>query len=192
MATRWIDSLVWAFARETTRREALWQLGAATAVALTIGLAARSRRVPLRPASPTPLLERLVPSLRTAYVGPPPASLGTGTWQWLRSVYADGTTITAVRPADYTVAFHADGLLATRQDPNLGTGTYSLPAHTWQGPHLRLNLGFSTLMARPPDSQADTFARDLSSTVDYAVSGPELVLGLRSGGIMHFERQTIP
>ena len=107
------------------------------------------------------------------------------TWRWLRSAYGDDTVTTVVDPNRYTVQFRADGSLAIRADCNSVGGTY-----TQQDSSLTIQLGPSTLVGCPADSQADTFMRDLSNVATFVMVGDNLVLNLRAdAGNMYFEPQ---
>jgi heat shock protein HslJ len=96
------------------------------------------------------------------------------TWSWLRSDYNDDTSIAAADPARYTIEFHSDGTLGIGADCNRVVGTY-----TQQAGRLSIQLGPSTLAACPPDSQADTFLRDLSRVGAYVMDGDNLVLNMQ-------------
>ena len=115
--------------------------------------------------------------------GPPiaPAADQTGLsdtpWQWASTRHADGTTTTVAEPARYTLAFQARGTLNIRADCNTVLGTYSV-----NGSSLTIQLGPSTLVGCPPDSQADQFVADLSQVVSYTLAQGNLQLGLRAPG----------
>src|SRR5262249_53710384 len=80
----------------------------------------------------------------------PPATLVGPTWQWEGTRSGDGTTVVVADPTRYTIQFQAGGMLAVRADCNNVLGSY-----TASGSQLSIELGPSTLVACPPDSQAD-------------------------------------
>ena len=85
-------------------------------------------------------------------------------------------------PADYTIAFTADGLLAAQADCNRVAGTYS--AQGGSVGSLRTQLGPSTLAACGPDSHADLLVNVLASAQNYKVKpgGETLELIQPAGG----------
>jgi heat shock protein HslJ len=93
-----------------------------------------------------------------------------------------GTIETARDPSRYTLTLGPDGRYTILADCNRVVGSYTL-----QGSQLTIAPGPSTLMACPPDSQADAFLKDLMSAASYALSGENLLLTLASnGGTMTF------
>jgi heat shock protein HslJ len=100
-----------------------------------------------------------------------------GNWQWQSTQPASGPTIVAAEPPRYTIAFQPDGSVQIRADCNHVLGTYTV-----NGSALSIQLGPSTLVACPPDSQADAFMASLGQVSSYTVSGNNLELGLGSGG----------
>jgi heat shock protein HslJ len=97
-----------------------------------------------------------------------------GVWQWLRSEYSDDTTVVAANPSSYTLALLQGGRLSIQADCNRATGSYTL-----EGSRLTLQLGPTTLAFCGPDSQADTYLRDLSNVVTYVFDGSQLVLNMK-------------
>jgi heat shock protein HslJ len=78
-----------------------------------------------------------------------PALVGA-TWQWEGTGAGDGTSVVVADPTRYTIEFQAGGMLAVRADRNNVLGIYTV-----NGNELNIQLGPSTLVACPPDSQAD-------------------------------------
>ncbi|HET9493116.1 MAG TPA: META domain-containing protein, partial [Chloroflexia bacterium] len=116
-----------------------------------------------------------------------PTATLTGTlWEWERTETNDGTVVTAVDPARYTVEFLDGGQMAIRADCNRGSGTY-----TTNGPELTITPGAFTRIGCPPDTQDQVFLRDLERVGSYLFSQGKLVLELRfdSGGMTFREAQ---
>jgi len=95
-------------------------------------------------------------------------------WNWEKTQYSDDTTITATDPKRYLVEFLADGGLAIKADCNQVRGSYQT-----QGNNLTIQLGPSTLVACPPDSQADQFLKGLAEVGSYMFADGRLVLLLK-------------
>ena len=113
---------------------------------------------------------------------PPDADIRGTTWRWQQTVRNDGTTIVVQEPSRYTIQFLPNGQLAIRADCNQVIGRYTV-----DGRRLTLQLGPSTLVGCPPDSQADPFVRDLQMVSGFTLSGEELRLELGTGnGTMIF------
>jgi heat shock protein HslJ len=93
----------------------------------------------------------------------------------------DGSTVVAADPTRYTVEIQAGGTLAIRADCN-----NVLASYTVSGSELSIQLGPSTLVGCPPDSQADQFLVGLAQVDSYSVDGSTLRLGLSTGGQMTF------
>jgi heat shock protein HslJ len=139
-------------------------------------------QIPERPTAPVPVPAAPAPG---AAITPAETSLVGPTWRWLRTEYGDDTVVTVADPNRYTVQFRPDGTLGIRADCNSVTGTYTV-----QDASLMVRLGASTLVGCPPDSQADTFTRDLGNVATYVMAGGNLVLNLRADvGNMYFEPQ---
>ena len=102
-----------------------------------------------------------------------------GTWQWESTGASDGASIVAADPSRYTIEFLATGSLQIRADCNRVLGSYTVT-----GSSISIQLGPSTLVGCPPDSQADAFLAGLISAATFAVSGGNLELGLALGGRM--------
>jgi heat shock protein HslJ len=151
-------------------------------VLLAAGASIATAQVPIQvpPPSTTP------PPTTTTTVAP--AQLTQTTWRWLRSEYSDDSVVDVNNPDNYTVRFNPDGTLAARADCNQIVGTYEQ-----SGSSLTIHLGPSTLVACPPDSQADVFTRDLQIVVTYVLRGGTLFLNMRFDiGNMVFEPQRVP
>ncbi len=104
-----------------------------------------------------------------------------GAWQWQSTQPASGSPIVAADPTRYTLTVQADASVQIRADCNQVLATASV-----SGSSLMLQLGPSTLVACPPDSQADVFLAGLNQVTSYSFSGTTLQLGLSSGGQMLF------
>jgi heat shock protein HslJ len=103
-----------------------------------------------------------------------PMQLTGSRWQWQRSEYSDDSTVVVRDPSRYTLEFLPDGRLAIRADCNQVLGRYSQ-----NGSQLTIELGPSTLVACPPDSQADVFVRELPQVASHVFDGGNLVLNLK-------------
>jgi heat shock protein HslJ len=127
----------------------------------------------------TDTLQAQVPVQLPPPAAPPPAdtsagSITGGVWQWLRSEYSDDSTVVAADPSRYTLQLGAGSRLSIQADCNRVGGTYAL-----EGSRLTLQLGPTTLVACGPDSQADTYLRDLERVVTYVYNGTNLFLNMR-------------
>jgi heat shock protein HslJ len=100
--------------------------------------------------------------------------LSGSSWQWQRSEYADGSTVVVADPSRYTLEFLPAGRLAIRADCNQVLGSY-----TQDGQQLTVQLGPSTLVGCPTDSQADVFLRDLGGAATHVFDDGNLVLNLK-------------
>ena len=101
-----------------------------------------------------------------------PALAGTS-WQWIKTVYGDETTIDVADPSRYTLTFNADGTISAQLDCNRGAGGF-----IQDGPLLAIGPVATTLMACPDDSQAFEFGRDLESVVSFVLQDGNLHLAL--------------
>jgi heat shock protein HslJ len=118
----------------------------------------------------------------------PSSGLTVGPWQWQATQHSDGTTTTAADPTRYTITFQPDGTTSIRADCNRVLGSYTV-----NGAALTIQLGPSTLVGCPPDSQADQFVAGLSQVASFASVGGTLHLGLGSaGGQMAMTPLSIP
>jgi heat shock protein HslJ len=125
----------------------------------------------------TDTLQAQVPVQLPPPVPPAATSAGSitgGVWQWLRSEYSDDSTVVAADPSRYTLQLVAGGRLSIQADCNRVGGTYTL-----EGSRLMLQLGPTTLVACGPDSQADTYLRDLERVVTYVFNATNLLLNMR-------------
>lgn len=103
----------------------------------------------------------------------------------MHSILNDDTLVAPVDRDRYTLTFGPEGVLSVRADCNQVTGTYRQI-----GRRLRLQLGASTLVACPPDSQADEFIKELGAVVSQVTTENVLVLNLtQDTGSMVFEPQ---
>ena len=120
-----------------------------------------------------------------AQEAPPASALQSTVWRWVHSVINDDSVIVPTDSDRYTVTFGTDGTLSVRADCNQVTGFYHQ-----SGRRLTLQLGPSTLVACPPDSQADEFLKELGAVVSQVSTDTFLVLNLaRDSGSMVFEPQ---
>lgn len=101
-------------------------------------------------------------------------------WQWTKTAYNDGKTITVSTPANYTIEFMADGTLAIKADCNNVTGTY-----TADGGNLTIKLGASTMAMCPPGSLDSEYLKQLNEVAQYLLQGETLVLNFKldTGGM---------
>lgn len=92
-------------------------------------------------------------------------------WEWV-STTTPTETITAAEPSRYTVVFNDDGSVGIKADCNTALGTYT----TGEGNTLTIALGPTTLVACPPDSQADVFLAGLAGAALYSFDGADLLI----------------
>jgi len=117
--------------------------------------------------------------------GAPAPTLTGGTWEWI-STTTSQETVTAADPARYTISFNPDGTVGIQADCNMAGGTYT----TGEGNALTVTMGPSTLMACPPDSQADRFLAGLAVAAAYAFDGRDLLIDQAAGaGTLRFRLQ---
>jgi len=131
---------------------------------------------------PNPRVPAQVPPPATPVPAAAPTLVGP-TWQWEGTRADDGTSVSVADPTRYTIQLQAGGMLTIRADCNnvLGSSTVS-------GSQLTIQLGPSTLVGCPPDSQADQFLTGLSQVSSYSFADGSLQLGLSTGGQMTFGR----
>ena len=100
-----------------------------------------------------------------------PVLTGT-TWQWTDSMTA--STATAVSdPTRYAITFNEDGTANITADCNAVTGTYTTDATG----ALTINLGASTAVGCPEDSQDTEFLAALAAAASYSFDGEALMIG---------------
>ncbi len=111
-----------------------------------------------------------------------PALVGT-TWQWTDTMTA--STATAVSdPTRYAITFNEDGTANITADCNAVTGTYTTDATG----ALTINLGVSTAVGCPEDSQDTEFLAALASAASYSFDGEALMIGQAGdAGILGFQ-----
>ena len=111
-----------------------------------------------------------------------PALVGT-TWQWTDTMTA--STATAVSdPTRYAITFNEDGTANITADCNAVTGTYTTDATG----ALTINLGVSTAVGCPEDSQDAEFLAALASAASYSFDGEALMIGQAGdAGILGFQ-----
>ena len=104
-------------------------------------------------------------------------------WKW------QGTTtpvqvIKVSDPSRYTIQFNADGTANVKNDCNSVGATY-----TTDGQKINIKLGPTTLMACPPDTQDQVFARQLSAAAIYSFQDGALLLDMfADAGTMKFAK----
>ncbi len=103
------------------------------------------------------------------------------TWQWEQRVdpsAADNITVTD--PAQYLLAFAADGTFISQIDCNVGQGEYSTGADG----SLSMLLGPMTMVACEPDSLAPQMSQMFGAADSYRIEedGQVLVIGMADGG----------
>ncbi len=148
--------------------------------------------------SETPTTEGTATPSPDASATPAPSTtatpaMGTGSltgviWTWQQTLMNDGTKTTANDPSRYRIQFNEDGTIRVKADCNNVGGTY-----TTDGNQLTIALGPSTLIACPPDSQADVFTQGLSNIGSYLFDGDNLVLEIKlDSGTMTFAPMALP
>ena len=97
-------------------------------------------------------------------------------------------------PADYTLAFDADGTVAMRLDCNRGTGPWSAtPGETGQTGSLTIGPLAVTRALCPPPSMGEQIARDMDYVRGYMLRDGRLSLSLMAdGGIYLWEPDMAP
>lgn len=107
----------------------------------------------------------------------------TGTvWQWQQTQMNDGTLITPVDPARYTIEFLEDGTVGIQSDCNRITGTYTV-----DGNNLTLTLGAKTMAMCPEDTQDMQFEAGLNGVASYFFQDGDLYMDLKfDSGTMKF------
>jgi heat shock protein HslJ len=86
----------------------------------------------------------------------------------------DGSSKTPSDPNQYLIEFLANGHVAVQADCNRVAGTY-----TFNGNHLAVTLGPSTLAACPPGSLGDEFVKQLGNIRSYFFKGDNLILEIK-------------
>lgn len=135
--------------------------------------------------APTSGVEVLVQKVGDAPTPPAndAAQLVGPVWQW------QGTTtpkeeIKVADPSRYTITFNADGSANIKNDCNNILATYKI-----DGSSLQLELGPTTLMACPPDTQDAMFSQQLSAVRIYSFKDGVLLLDLfADAGTMKFAK----
>lgn len=92
-------------------------------------------------------------------------------WQWTASQAADQVAIVS-DPSRYQLEFHVDGTLAVKADCNMMQTSFTVG----EGNSMTIQPGAATLMACPPDSQADAFLKQLGATTSYQFFQGALIL----------------
>ena len=104
-------------------------------------------------------------------------------WSWVRTRYADNTTLTrAADAAGYTFQLKPDGTIHVRGDCNVSGGSFSL-----KDADLAITITHSTRAACPEGSLEDAFIRDLNRTGRFLLRNGRLYLDLKlDSGTMEF------
>lgn len=106
------------------------------------------------------------------------------TWQWL-STTTPTEVISVADPTRYTVVFNEDGTAGIVADCNSVGATYTVADSS-----LSITLGPSTMMACPPDSQANQFLAGLATSAVYFIENGNLFIDLvADSGTMQFAPQ---
>jgi heat shock protein HslJ len=110
------------------------------------------------------------------------ASLVGPTWQWVET-QTPIEKIEAADPARYTIAFLDNGTYQMLADCNRGAGDYTV-----DGSSITILPGAITMMACPPDSQADAFLKGLNAAAIYFMEDGNLFLDMKfDSGTMKFQ-----
>ena len=97
--------------------------------------------------------------------------LTTGVWKWQQSADNSGQTWTSPNPANYTLQFNPNGMVAAKLDCNQSNGTYKADES-----NLTITLGPTTMMACPPPTLDNVFSQQLSMVSSYFFDGNNLIL----------------
>jgi para-nitrobenzyl esterase len=111
-------------------------------------------------------------------------SLGGTSWQLVKFMGSDDTTLIPDDKAKYTIAFAADGGLSARIDCNRGRGSWT---SSGEG-QLRLSPLALTRAMCPPGSLHDRIVRQWEFVRSYLIRDGHLFLSLMAdGGVYEFE-----
>jgi para-nitrobenzyl esterase len=112
------------------------------------------------------------------------AELAGTSWQLVKFMGSDDTTLTPDDGAKYTLAFNADGSLTARLDCNRGRGTWRSSAPN----QLELSSLALTRAMCPPGSLHDRIVKHWPYIRSYLMKDGHLFLSLMAdGGIYEFE-----
>jgi len=104
----------------------------------------------------------------------PVGALTGVTWEWVSLDDPMGQTA-ATDPTRYTITFNEDGTAAIQADCNSVRGNYIA-----QDSNISLEIGPSTLMACPEDTQDFLFTSSLANATTYTVEDGELFIELQA------------
>ncbi len=105
-------------------------------------------------------------------------------WLWA-GTHRGNAPIASPEAADrYTLAFQAGGRANVRADCNRGAGPYEI-----NGATMKLGAFALTKMMCEPSSKDREFLRDLDGVSSFNVARGQLILTLRDGNTMRFNRQ---
>jgi heat shock protein HslJ len=106
-------------------------------------------------------------------------------WQWVQTLYNDGSKAVPVDPQNYTVQFREDRTFNVKADCNLKGGTYST-----DGKRITIQITHSTMAACPEDSMEDEFVRNLRAGAIFFFMDHDLYLDLKyDTGTMKFSEK---
>ena len=106
------------------------------------------------------------------------------TWKWHRTVYDNNTKILAAKPDNYTLKLLPDGQVTVQGDCNLAGGSYRIKEEA-----ISIEITNSTLAACPPESQSQSYLRDLGAADSYFLDDNTLYIDLKyDSGTMKFLR----
>ena len=120
--------------------------------------------------------------------GGTPASLERSLWKWVNTTSANGSTVTAPNPEQFTLRF---GQVAQRftfvADCNNGSGSYTV-----NGQALTMKVEGMTRAFCPPPS--DEYVQQLGQVTSYKIDGnkPQLALGQNAGTMTFTTDATTP
>jgi heat shock protein HslJ len=118
---------------------------------------------------------------RTSPVNPA-VQLQANPWMWEQTQYNDGKVVTAAEPTRYMLEFFPAGRMAVKADCNTVAATYEIT-----GNQISFVPGPSTLVACPPDSQADEFIKGLANVTSFFFKDGKLFMELKfDSGVMTF------
>jgi heat shock protein HslJ len=116
-----------------------------------------------------------------------PLLVGTP-WQWVSTTNPVDGAVPVGDPTRYLIRFNEDGSANIQADCNSVIASY-----TTDGSSISIMPGPSTLVACPPDSQADQFVSQLSSAAIYFIQNGNLFMDLPfDSGTMRFAPQGTP
>lgn len=117
----------------------------------------------------------------TTTPAPADSDLVGTSWEWVTVIDPTGQTL-VTDPTRYTITFSEDNVAALKADCNSVTANYFV-----DGSSLVIELGATTLVACPPDSQDTLYLASISDATGYLIEDGELFIEIGSGtGTMIF------